>query len=179
MPMGICCQIFSQIGPPVLELSCTHGFLTFRSLWPWPLTSKQGWGHYFCGWYQHTIRWLPNSYGKVLKSVSRTDILIQATSREKLSRGVVALLSVQELLLASSDRGRKFWYKRLVEFFLSVLVALYPYLSHFIITVKTLTFWAVFCHSAAGAAMTVLVLTETRNHVSGIFGFSGFIFLLF
>lgn len=71
MPMGICCQICSQIGPPVLESLPGNHFLTFRSLWPWPLTSKQGWGHYFCGWHQHTIRWLPNSYGKVLKSAWR------------------------------------------------------------------------------------------------------------
>ena len=63
----------------------------------------------------------------------RTDILIQTTCRGKLSRGVVAFLSVQDLHLASrishpkfsSDRRIKFWYKRLVKFFLSVLVALH------------------------------------------------------
>ena len=56
-----------------------HPFLSNRvdkGFWPfghcdldlWPLTSKQGWGHTFCGWYQHTIRWLLNSYGKVPKN---------------------------------------------------------------------------------------------------------------
>ena len=29
MPMGISCRIFSQIGPPVLELACSQAFLTF------------------------------------------------------------------------------------------------------------------------------------------------------
>ena len=61
MPMGIYWQICSQIGPPVLELLPGNHFLTFRSLWPWPLTSKQGWGHYFCGWYQHTSKFKSDS----------------------------------------------------------------------------------------------------------------------